>query len=31
MNVESLSKEVNYELRYNLKKNPISTKGVYSF
>lgn len=32
VNTESLPKEaVNYELKYNLKKMPLSTKGAYNF
>lgn len=32
VNTEGLPKEaVNYELRYNLRKLPQSTKGAYSF
>lgn len=30
-NVEVLSKEVNFEMKYNLKKMPIASKGIYSF
>lgn len=31
VNPESLSKEVNFELKYSLRKLPMSTKGAYSF
>lgn len=31
LNVDGLSKEVNFEMKYNLKKLPQSTKGIYSF
>lgn len=31
LNVDGLSKEVNFEMKYNLKKFPQCTKGIYSF
>ena len=31
LNVDGLSKEVNFEMKYNLKKLPQNTKGIYSF
>ncbi len=31
VNVDQLSKEINYELRYNARKMPVSTKGAYAF
>lgn len=30
LNTENLSKEVNFELKYNLRKMPLSIKGTYS-
>lgn len=29
--VDSLSKEVNFEMKYNLKRQPVAQKGIYSF
>lgn len=31
VNVDTLAKDVNFEMRYSLRRMPLSTKGIYSF
>ena len=31
VNIESLARECNFEMRYNTRKAPVTQKGLYSF